>query len=412
MLPGVEVGRDRERQHEDGHGRRQRTAAIRPMDRPEQAEDRPTSPHEPGHVPGQQSPRREEREHPRGVDVGQERAGRGVRVAAVEPDPDAGPVGPGIGPGQLAPGDETGTGDTGHGDQDRDGQDPARFVEPRDLAAQRPLEDTGAKIRDRVILSRFVALAGGSGAMIPQSSRRRRRWGFEAGEATYRSLFLRPSGPRPSARPCHVPEDRPTTDVRPGLAEVDRRLPHRREPAPPVLDDRWHAPGGCDARAVPARCGRRRHVGRRLGHVQSHDRVRGVGGHAQAPDGPDRGRSGRAPGRDRRPAFPAAQQAHPGVLLRDRRPISVTPRPRGRRGHGRRRRAGPRHGGHRPRQHHHRRRRELGHGRVGGASAPPDDDPATSCCSLPAGYRFDLRRRERVATPGLHALPGAEAASS
>jgi len=32
--------------------------------------------------------------------------------------------------------------------------------------------------------------------------------------------------------------------------------------------------------------------------------------------------------------------------------------------------------------------------------------------SLPAGYRFDLRRRERVATPALHALPGGEAASS
>ena len=32
--------------------------------------------------------------------------------------------------------------------------------------------------------------------------------------------------------------------------------------------------------------------------------------------------------------------------------------------------------------------------------------------SLPAGYRFDLRRRHRVATPALHALPGTEAASS
>ena len=32
--------------------------------------------------------------------------------------------------------------------------------------------------------------------------------------------------------------------------------------------------------------------------------------------------------------------------------------------------------------------------------------------SLPAGYRFDLRHRERVATPTLHALPGGEAASS
>ncbi|HYH92505.1 MAG TPA: cyanophycinase [Candidatus Saccharimonadales bacterium] len=32
--------------------------------------------------------------------------------------------------------------------------------------------------------------------------------------------------------------------------------------------------------------------------------------------------------------------------------------------------------------------------------------------SLPAGYRFDLRRRQRVLAPTLHALPGGEAASS
>jgi hypothetical protein len=32
--------------------------------------------------------------------------------------------------------------------------------------------------------------------------------------------------------------------------------------------------------------------------------------------------------------------------------------------------------------------------------------------SLPAGYRFDLRRRERVVTPNLHAIAGGEAASS
>jgi cyanophycinase len=32
--------------------------------------------------------------------------------------------------------------------------------------------------------------------------------------------------------------------------------------------------------------------------------------------------------------------------------------------------------------------------------------------SLPAGYRFDLQRRERVSAPTLHALPGGEAASS
>ncbi len=32
--------------------------------------------------------------------------------------------------------------------------------------------------------------------------------------------------------------------------------------------------------------------------------------------------------------------------------------------------------------------------------------------SLPSGYRFDLRRRHRIATPSLHALPGGEAAAS
>jgi cyanophycinase len=32
--------------------------------------------------------------------------------------------------------------------------------------------------------------------------------------------------------------------------------------------------------------------------------------------------------------------------------------------------------------------------------------------SLPAGYRFDLRRRHRIATPNLHAIKGGEAASS
>ena len=32
--------------------------------------------------------------------------------------------------------------------------------------------------------------------------------------------------------------------------------------------------------------------------------------------------------------------------------------------------------------------------------------------SLPAGYRFDLRRRARVVTPMLHAIEGGEVASS
>ena len=32
--------------------------------------------------------------------------------------------------------------------------------------------------------------------------------------------------------------------------------------------------------------------------------------------------------------------------------------------------------------------------------------------SLPAGYRFDLRRRERLATPRLRAIEGGEAVAS
>ncbi len=70
------------------------------------SEDRPAAPDEPGDVPRQQRPRREQRQHPRGVDVGQERPRGVVRVAAVEPDPNAGPVGPGVGAGRLAPPDD------------------------------------------------------------------------------------------------------------------------------------------------------------------------------------------------------------------------------------------------------------------------------------------------------------------
>jgi hypothetical protein len=32
--------------------------------------------------------------------------------------------------------------------------------------------------------------------------------------------------------------------------------------------------------------------------------------------------------------------------------------------------------------------------------------------SLPAGYRFDLRRRVRLTAPALHAIPGGESVAS
>ena len=45
--------------------RRQRPPAVGPVDRPEQQQDRPDPPDEPGDVPRQERPRREERQHPR-----------------------------------------------------------------------------------------------------------------------------------------------------------------------------------------------------------------------------------------------------------------------------------------------------------------------------------------------------------
>ena len=75
--------------------------------------------------------------------------------------------------------------------------------------------------------------------------------------------------------------------------------------------------------------------------------------------------------------------------------------------------AGPRHGGHRARLDHGRRRRPLGDRRLGGQGHRPLMISGVVLHSLPAGYRFDLRRRERIVAPSLHALPGGgEAASS
>ena len=63
--------------------------------------------------------------------------------------------------------------------------------------------------------------------------------------------------------------------------------------------------------------------------------------------------------------------------------------------------------------HHRRRRRALRDGRLGGHGHRPLMISGVVLHSLPAGYRFDLRRRERIIAPSLHALPGGgEAASS
>ncbi len=97
-----------------------------------------------------------------------------------------------------------------------------------------------------------------------------------------------------------------------------------------------------------------RHVGRRIGDVEPHDRVRGVGRDAQAPDGPDRGRARGPPRRHHRPAFPAAEPAR--AAAQPDRPEPEPARARRRRGHRRRGRPRPRHGGDRARLDHGGRR--------------------------------------------------------
>jgi len=79
-----------------------------------------------------------------------------VRVAAVEPDPDTGPVGAGIGTAGLAPGDHPGEYDREGQAEQQDGGDPARIVESRDLAPERPAEDAGPPPRAAIDVIRQV----------------------------------------------------------------------------------------------------------------------------------------------------------------------------------------------------------------------------------------------------------------
>ena len=294
----------------------------------------PTAPHDPRDVPRQQRPRREQRQHPRGVDVGQERPGRVVRIAAVEPDPHAGPIGPGVGAGRLAATDHPGRQQREDQAEEEDRDDPAMVVEPRHLAPDGPPEDarpaprrladevlpadhdppaTAGRARDGMqfrwrlrvghragILPRVRARSGYPVANIqrgepsptvtdghrhhhrrrggqgprprhPQPlrrarrrSRRDRRRHLDRVVARLRGRRALQAGLR-RARRREGPDD-PRDDPRPGQrrdrgprpARRDRHLHDRRQPAPPVVDDRRHAPGRRGPRAVPQGRGRRR----------------------------------------------------------------------------------------------------------------------------------------------------------
>ena len=90
------------------------------------------------------------------------------------------------------------------------------------------------KVRDRVILSRFVALAGGEDATIAVISTAS-SLGLEAGER-YRAVFGE-LGVR-HVRPLHA-VTRPQANDEIGRARGPRRdghLPDRRQPAAPLLD--------------------------------------------------------------------------------------------------------------------------------------------------------------------------------
>ena len=65
-----------------------------------------------------------------------------VRVAAVQPDPNARPIRAGIGAGRLTTRDEPGRENATDNNEDGHCDEPAAIVEPRDLAPERPSEDT------------------------------------------------------------------------------------------------------------------------------------------------------------------------------------------------------------------------------------------------------------------------------
>ena len=209
------------------------------------------------------------------------------------------------------------------------------------------------KVRDRVILSRFVALAGGRDATVAVISTAS-SLGLEAGER-YKQV-LGELGVH-KVRTIHAVTRAQANDETAALALRDATGIFMTGGNQLRLSSTIGGTRLADARpgAVPPGGRRRRHQRRRLGDVQPHDRVRRERGHAQAPDGPDRRRPRRAARGHRRPALPAAQPARPAA--QPHRPEPVAARPRRRRGHGRRRRPGPRHGGHRARLDHRRRRR-------------------------------------------------------
>ena len=175
------------------------------------------------------------------------------------------------------------------------------------------------KVRERVILTRFIKLAGGPDARIAVISTAS-SLGPLAGEM-YRQVF----GELGAAEvtPIHAMTRAQANDDRRGAhgARVDGHLPDRRQPAAPVLDDRRHAAGAGD---------RRRHregavvAGTSAGASAMSTHMVAFGASGATPKQrmvQMAAGLGLLPGRDRRPALRAAQPPRPAAG--DHRPEPV-----------------------------------------------------------------------------------------
>ena len=151
------------------------------------------------------------------------------------------------------------------------------------------------KVRDRVILSRFVALAGGRTrtiAVISTASLARPRGGralppvfMELGAAEVRPLhaITRPQANDEACGPGRARRDRRIFLTGGNQLRLSSTIGGTRL-ADAILERFQDGRGG------------RRHVAPAQRDVEPHDRVRGVGRDAQAADGPDRGGLGLLPG--------------------------------------------------------------------------------------------------------------------
>ena len=179
------------------------------------------------------------------------------------------------------------------------------------------------KVRDRVILSQFAALAGGRDATVAVISTAS-SLGLEAGDR-YKQV-LGELGVK-KVHIIHAVTRAQANDDSVAVALRDATGIFMTGGNQLRLSSTigWTRLRRCRIRAVPPRCGGGGHECGGIGHVEPHDRVRCVWRDPQAPDGPDRRGARGAPRRDRRSALPATEP--PGPTAEPHRPEPVPARP-------------------------------------------------------------------------------------